>query len=159
MEISMGKVSRTLVALLFGATALGFTAASAEHRDRDDVEAGIRLSVTVGDNYDDRSYGGRYDDDYYDGRRDGRYDGRRRGDRYDDRYDGRRGSRVVKRRVYDTRWRARIYLVEEIFFGGGRSHRVCTLDVRGPDSRFVSSRHVRRIANNECHPRARVRYR
>lgn len=141
----MGKVSRTLVAFLFGASALGITAASADHRDDD---AGVRLSITVGDNYDDRSYGGRYDDHRYDGRRD-------RGHRYDGRRDG---SRVVKRRVYDTRYRARIFVVEEVHYSRRGSRLVCTVDVRGPDSRYVSRNQVRRVANSTCSHRARIRY-
>lgn len=155
----MGKITRTAVAFLFGASALGISAASADHRDRGgrDDDAEVTLSVTVGDNYDDNSYGGRYDDDRYDGRRDyDRYDGRR--DR-DHRYDGNRGgSRVVKRRVYDTRYRARIFLVEEVYFTGRGSQRVCTLDVRGPEARYVPRERLRRVANNECSPRARIRY-
>lgn len=143
----MGKVSQTLVALAFGASALGVTAASADHRDRRDDDASVTLSLSVGDNYDDHSYGGRYDDNRYDGRRD-----------RDHRYDGRRdGSRVVKRRTYDTRYRARIILVEEIYFSRRGSQRVCTIDVRGPEARYVSRRQLRNVAH-ECSPRARIRY-
>lgn len=151
----MGKVSQTLVALAFGASALGFTAASADHRDRRDDDARITLSLSVGDNYDDHSYGGRYDDDRYRGRdRDHRYRDRDR----DHRYDGRRdGSRVVKRRTYDTRYRARIVLIEEVYFSRRGSQRVCTIDVRGPEARYVSRRQLRNVAH-ECSPRARIRY-
>jgi hypothetical protein len=137
-----------MVAFLFGASALGITAASADPRDRRHDDDGVTLSVTVGDSYDDRSYGGRYDDNRYDRRGDrGRHYGNDRG-----------GSRVVKRRVYDTRYRARIFLVEEVYYSRRGSNVVCTIDVRGPESRRVPRERLRRIANNECSRRARIRY-
>jgi hypothetical protein len=145
MEFSMNSLVRSVVALGFGVTALGMTAASADHRDDD--EASVSLSITVGDDYDGRSYGGRYDDD--------RYDRRHRGDRYDGR---RGGSRVVKRRTYDTRYRARIVLVEEVYYSRRGSYLVCTVDVRGRDARYVSNRQVRAIARAGCSHRARIRY-
>jgi hypothetical protein len=97
-------------------------------------------SVTI-----DVGRGGRYYDDYYGGR-----------GRYDDRYD-RRGSRVIDRRTFDTRYRARIVLVEEIFYGRGRDRLVCTVSARGPDARYVPYGQLRSIAARHCSRRAEIR--
>ena len=99
---------------------------------------------------------------------DDRYDRRDRRDRYD-RYDRRdrgydrdrrhwRDGRVVKRRVFDTRHRARIVLVEKIVRKRrGRDRLVCTVEARGRDANYVSARRMHRIARNHCSPRARIR--
>ena len=100
--------------------------------------SGLSFSISFGDGYDtnyrrgDRNY--------------------RRGDR-----SGRRG-RVVNRQVFDTRHRARIVLIEEIV-RSRRGHRrlICTVEARGPEARYVPKRRMRRIANRNCSPRARVR--
>lgn len=106
--------------------------------------SGLQVSIRVGDRYhNDRNYRGR---DY---RRDDRY--YRASDR------GRRG-RVVHRETFETRYRARIVLKEEIV-RSRRGHRrlVCTVKARGPEARYVSERRMYRIANRKCSPRARVR--
>jgi hypothetical protein len=94
---------------------------------------------------------------------DDRYDRR---DRYSDRYDrydrrgarGYRQSRVIKKRSYDTRYRARIFLTEEVYYGPRRDRVVCTISVRGPESRYVPNKRIRRIARQECSRRAEVRF-
>ncbi|MEO1242886.1 MAG: hypothetical protein AAFX54_13350 [Pseudomonadota bacterium] len=99
-------------------------------------DQGVRLSVSVGDGYYDRR---------------GRYDrGLRNG------YRGRAG-RVINREVFDTRFRARIVLVEEAVRTRRGPRLVCTVQARGPEARYVSGRRMHRIARNYCSPRARVR--
>lgn len=105
--------------------------------------SGASVSVTIGGGYGDRN-------DRYD-----RYD-----DRYDrgDRYDGRRGgSQVVRRESFDTRYRARIQLVEEVVYRRGDRDLVCTVSVNGPDARYIRDRDLRRVAYRYCSPRAQVR--
>ncbi len=98
--------------------------------------SGLSVSVSLGGGYDDR------------------YDSR---DRYD-RYDGpRRGSRVVNRETFDTRYRARIYLVEEIHYSRHGRSLVCTVSVRGPEARYVPDGRVRSIAYRNCSRGAQVR--
>ena len=181
----MRQSIRLIAAALAGIAAIGLTAASAAPRGGDRVQrnapvrcdvdhdhrahdanyydfyeqdryyragpyrsSGVSFSVTLGDGYDDRR--DRYDDRYG------------RNDRYDDRYDrrgarGYRQSRVIKKRSYDTRYRARIFLTEEVYYGPRHDRIVCTVSVRGPDSRYVPNRQIRRIARNECSRRAEVR--
>ena len=87
----------------------------------------------------------------------GRYRDRR--GRYND-YDRRRPrSRVVHRENYSTRYRARITLVEEIYWTrSGREQLVCSIVVKGPEAYYVPERRLRRIARRDCSPRARVQY-
>ncbi len=106
------------------------------------------------DGYDRRGRRDGYDNDY---NRRGRYDdGYNRGGRY-----GRRHarSRVVHRETYRTRYRARITLVEEIYWTrSGREQLVCSIVVKGREAHYVPHRRLRRIANRGCSPRARVQY-
>ncbi len=107
-------------------------------------DSGLSISVRLGDHdrYD------RYDQrDRYRSRHD--Y-GRRNG------YRGREG-RIVNREVYDTRYRARIVLTEEIVRTRHGPRLVCTVDARGPDARYVPNKRLRRIARRECSRRAKVR--
>lgn len=118
--------------------------------------SGLSFSISIGDDGYDR-----YD-------RHDRYDRRDRYDRYDDRrrngYRGRDG-RVVQRKTFNTRFRARIVLTEEIErrgrghgYGRGRGpDLVCTVEAVGPQRRFVSKIRMRHIAREYCSPRARVR--
>ena len=70
----------------------------------------------------------------------------------------RRGDRrVVYRDVFQTRYRARIVLVEEIVHRRRGSRLVCTVEARGPEAGYVSKRRLNRIANRNCSPRARIR--
>ncbi len=104
-------------------------------------DGGLSISVRLGDNdrYDRRP---RYSD---------RHDyGRRHGHR------GRDG-RIVNREVYDTRYRARIVLIEEVVRTRRGPRLICTVDARGPQARYVPDRHLRRIARRECSRRADVR--
>lgn len=104
-------------------------------------DSGLSISVRLGDHdrYDRR--------DRYRGRHD--Y-GRRNG------YRGREG-RIVNREVYDTRYRARIVLTEEIVRTRHGPRLLCTVDARGPDARYVPNKRLRRIARRECSRRAKVR--
>jgi hypothetical protein len=102
---------------------------------------GFSLSISVGDNgYDRRSGYGRYNRNDH---------GRRNG------YRGRDG-RVVNREVFDTRYRARIILVEEAVRTRNGPRLVCTVKARGPEAGYVSERRMRRIANRNCSSRARI---
>jgi|GEM_PF-964352 len=123
--------------------------------------SGVSFSITFGDGY--------YDDGRHADRRrsDRRYDDRRRSDRrYDDRRDYRRGKnhgyrgrdgRIVNRQVFDTRHRARIILIEEVVRTRRGPRLVCTVEARGREAEYVSKRRMRRIADNNCSPRARIK--
>ncbi len=103
------------------------------HRSGAKRNSGLSISVRVGDDY-------RYRDAYYRGRSNGYR------------------SRVVNRQVFDTRYRARIVLTEEIRYNRrGKRRLVCTVRARGPEANYVSVRRMHRIANRACSPRARVR--
>ncbi len=109
--------------------------------------SGVSFSITFGD------------DDHYDRRRgydrnrgyDRRHDyGRRNG------YRGREG-RIVNREVFDTRYRARIVLTEEVVHTRRGPRLLCTVDARGPQARYVPNKRLRKIARRECSRRAEVR--
>lgn len=181
----MGALKKTVAAIGFAVLAFGAASASADdkgrdgdrgyERDRGGYDArGDRRPDRCDADHDHRSHDARYYDYYPADRYSRAGDYRRDGDRYDDRYDRDRGGRyddrgrnddrygyggrrVVKSRVYDTRYRARIYLTEEEFGSRGGYRRVCTLEVRGPERRYVNYGQVRRIASNECSRRAEIR--
>ncbi len=176
----MRALKRLAAAFGFGVAALGFSVASADdHRDKgrygDDYDRGRPGRCDV--DHDHRSHDARYYD-YYPGDRYSRGDyddgrGRDRdGDRWRDRDDDRRWrdrdrddyrygydrrSRVVKRRSFDTRYRAQILLVEELFYAGYGQRLVCTVSARGPDARYISHGQLRRIAARNCSRRAEIR--
>lgn len=94
--------------------------------------SGLRISVRLGDSYDNR--------------------------RGNQRYASNRRGRVVNRQSFDTRYRARIILTEEVVRGRrGNRRLVCTVKARGPEANYVSKRRMHRVANRNCSPRARVR--
>lgn len=102
-------------------------------------ESGLSISVRLGDD--------RYDS-YH---RYNRYDrGRRHG------YRGREG-RIVNREIYDTRYRARIVLTEEVVHSRRGPRLVCTVRALGPQARFVPDRRLYRVAQRECSRRAQIR--
>lgn len=174
---------KAAIASVFGVAALGVVGASAEARDRDyrpdRCEDDHDHRSHASNYYDyyakDRYYRAgaygksglsvslRFGDDGYD--RHGRYDRRDRYDRYD-RHDRRRGyhrngyrgdrARIVNREVYDTRYRARIYLTEELVHRRGGPRLICTVRVEGPDARYVPQRRLRNIARNDCSRRAKI---
>ncbi|MEQ1931952.1 MAG: hypothetical protein ABL957_15675 [Parvularculaceae bacterium] len=180
----MGALKKAVAIIGFAALAFGATAASADDRGRDGDRGGYdkgggydrggyddRQPNRCDSDHDHRGHEPRYydyypadrysragdyrrDGDRYDDR--GRYDDRSSGGRYDDRY-GYGGRRVLKSRTYDTRYRARIYLTEEEFNSRNGYRRVCTLEVRGPDRRYVSHGQLRSIASRECSRRAEIR--
>ncbi len=160
----MKSILKTFIALVMGAGVYGLAQASAN--DRPDYCA---------IDHDHRSHNASYYD-YYDqdkyyragpyrsnsrGRYNGRYndrynDGHGRGGRYDRR---RPRSRVVHRETYNTRYRARITLVEEIYWTrSGRRQLVCSVLVKGPEAYYVPHRRLKRIAQRDCSPRARIQY-
>ncbi len=96
--------------------------------------SGLSFSITLGND--------RYD------RRD-QYDGRRHGYRGD-------AARQVHREVFDTRYRARIVLSEEVVRTRRGHQLVCNVSVQGPEARYVPDRRVRRIAKDNCSNRARI---
>lgn len=108
-------------------------------------DSGVSFSITVGDSWY-RDY------DRYD--RGHRYDRRDRGRRHG--YRGRDG-RIINREVFNTRFRARIVLVEEAVRTRRGPRLVCTVKARGPEARYVSERRMRRIARNNCSQRAHIR--
>lgn len=150
----MNSILKTIITVALGVGVLGAAQASATSRPdycpRD---------------HDHRSHSPSYYD-YYDSdrhyrskpRRSSRRDYDRRYNRgYDDYYRPR--SKVVHRQTYQTRYRARIKLVEEIYWTrSGRKQLVCSVLVRGPDAYHVPHRRLRRIANRDCSPRARIQY-
>lgn len=146
----MKKIMTALVVGVLSFGAIGVTGASANHRDQ---PADLRHYDGSYDTRDGASLlyvSSRYarGDDRY-ARRDHRY-GRRNG------YRGRDG-RILFREVYNTRYRARIVLVEEVVRTRRGPRFVCTVSVRGPQARFVSERRMHRIARRDCSPRARIR--
>ncbi len=161
----MKTTMKTLFAVLVGIGALGFAAANAkpsyhkkpshcdvvhDHRSHDANyydyyphdryfragpyrTSGLSISIRGGnDRYERR--------DYY---------GRRNG------YRGQR-ARIVNRETYDTRYRARIVLTEEVVRTRRGPRLVCNVNVRGPQAHYVSDRRVYRIARRECSRGARI---
>ena len=170
----MTRTFKAICAAIIGVGALGFATANAKPHDKEksshsnvekkhgshsaghyddyryDRDSGVSFTITVGnDRYGDYRHS-RYDRGRYDHRR---YDDRRRG------YRGHRGyrSRVVNREVYNTRYRARIVLLEEVVRTRRGPRLFCTVSVRGPDANYVSERRVRRIARRDCSHDARIR--
>ncbi len=168
----MNTTLKALFAALLGVSALGFATANAkpqdhkkpshgavEHKHRGDAardydyyphdrNSGVSFSITFGDDrygdYRSRRYDSRRGRDYYRGYRNG--------------YRGHR-SRIIHREVYDTRYRARIVLVEEVIRTRRGPRLVCNVSVRGPQAHYVSERRVYRIARRDCSRDARVRVR
>ncbi len=154
----MQSLIKYFVAFTFAAGAIGAVQASAEYRpDYCAIDHDHRShSASYYDYYPEDNYYRASDyrgrDDY---RRRGRYDrGYRRG------YERRRArSRVVNRETYSTRYRARIVLVEEIYWTrSGREQLVCSIIVKGREAYYVPQRRLRRIANRDCSRRARIQY-
>ena len=109
-------------------------------------DSGVSFSITLGnDRYDRHGRHDRYD--RYDRRH--RYNGRRNG------YRG-RDARRVNREVFDTRYRARIVLTEDVIHTRRGPRLVCNVTARGPEARYVSDRRMRRIADRNCSRRARI---
>ncbi len=118
-------------------------------------DSGVSFSITFGDGYSSsrRSRDGDHANHRYNDRRRGRrnnHRGKNNG------YRGRDG-RVVNRQVFDTRYQARIVLVEEVVRTRNGPRLVCTVTARGSDAHHVSNRRMRRIASNNCSPRARIK--
>lgn len=161
----MKPLISSLIAGILGVAALGFTAASASDRpdycDRDHdhrnhasnyydyypsdkysrTGSTLRVSLSVGDDRRD------YD----------RRDNNRRDDR--GRHNNNRGKkgRIVNREVYDTRYKARILLTEEVVRNRRGSQLVCTVRAVGPQARRVPDRRLYTIAHRECSRRAQIR--
>lgn len=171
METLMNTFFKLLAALMFGAAALGFSTASAGHDDRYDEDRPDYCDI----DHDHRSHAANYYDYYpadryyragpYRGSRvslsvrvgDGRYRGYRGGHYYDDHgYGGRYRSAPVHREFYEPSHRARIVVIEEVAYTRHGPRLTCTVTAHGPDAHHLSYRSLRRIAANECSPRAHV---
>lgn len=131
----MKMLIKTAVAGFIGLLALGTTAAFAgdgygakDRHYKDDRRGNVTLSV----NFHNAHHGR-----YYDHRRSNR--------------------RVVYRDVFQTRYRARIVVTEEIVYRRKGKRLVCTVRARGPEADYVSKRRIHRIADRHCSPRARIR--
>ena len=73
---------------------------------------------------------------------------------------GRARSRVVHRQTYNTRYRARVVLVEEVYYTrSGREQLVCTVLAKGAEADYVPRRKLKKIARRGCSRYARVQYR
>ena len=155
---SVFTLKNSLVAFVIGACTLGITSASADQRS----------------GQYDRSYDNHYQEDQYsrgDSYRGSQksssrgYDDRRRSDNYG--YQGRNhranygraNSRVVYRKNYSTKYRAKITLVEEIYYTrSGREQLVCSIVAKGPEAYYIPKKRLRRIANRGCSKYARVQF-
>lgn len=115
-------------------------------------QSGVTFSISFGDDdYDRRDRRHRSDDRHR----------HHRNDRYDDRgprngYKGQRG-RTVNREVFDTRYRARIILTEQIVRTRHGQRLLCTVDARGPQARYVPNKRLRKVARRNCSRRAEIR--
>lgn len=153
----MKSTAKLFVAFVLGASL--FSGSQALANSRPDF-----CSVSHDHRSHDRNYYNYYEkDDYY---RSGSYSDVRGYDRgyrnsdYRGRDNYRPRSRVVKKRTFDTRYRARIRLVEEIYYTrSGREQRVCTVLARGPEADYVPQRRLKKVANRNCSRYARVQYR
>jgi len=156
----MKSILKAAITLILGAGVYGFAQAAAEYRpDYCAIDHDHRShNASYYDYYDEDKYyrAGPYRSNSR-GRYNNRYnDGYGRGSRYDRR---RPRSRVVNRETYNTRYRARIKLVEEIYWTrSGRQQLVCSVLVRGPEAGYVPHRRLKRIAHRDCSPRARIQY-
>lgn len=177
----MKPVVKILAALAFGASTIGVTAAFADHdEDRYERRSDYGRPEHCDLSHDHRSHAANYYNYYPADRysRAGAYRGsgvsltvqvgdrgyrrddhRDRGDSYynDYGYGGRYSDgRPVHREVYDTRYRARIVLVEEVVRTRHGPHLVCTVSARGPEAHYVPYGRLRSVAARECSPRSRI---
>ncbi|MEM8770491.1 MAG: hypothetical protein AAGD92_02470 [Pseudomonadota bacterium] len=155
----MKTMLKPVIALVLGIAALGMTGAHAK-TSSDFSEKDRRSHAEkhhVDNQYDRYSYADAYRGDgvtfsvrfsdrgYYDNPR--RYHSRhKRGPR----------SRILNREVFDTRFRARIVLIEEIVRTRRGPRLICTVKARGPEAYYVPDRRLSRIARRNCSPRARI---
>ncbi|GJL95626.1 MAG: hypothetical protein DHS20C05_20310 [Hyphococcus sp.] len=148
----MNQITKSLITLLAGAGIFMSAQAAAEYRPDYCPRS-----------HDHRSHNTNYydyyeQDDYY---RAGDYRGRRSDNRYDRGYDDyyRPRSKVVHRQTYRTQYRARIVLVEEIYWTrSGRKQLVCSVLAKGREAYYVPQRRMRRIANRDCSRNARIQF-
>lgn len=88
----------------------------------------------------------------------GRYEQNARGDQrsqnQDLRNDKRRGGKSM---TFKTRYRATIILTENWVRGPRGPQNICTVSVRGPQSRLVPKKQIRQIARNNCSRGAQLR--
>lgn len=178
----MKRLMTTAAALIAALGAAGFSAAHADHRDRDydryddrDRNGGRHRPDRCNEDHDHRYHNRDYysyypKDRYYSADpgfsislsfgNGGYYD--RSGSYYNRPYYDRRGyrnaGRVVDREVIRIRgYRAEAVLVEEAYYGRRGSDRVCTVTARGPDARYVPYGQLRSIAARYCSHRADIR--
>ena len=70
-------------------------------------------------------------------------------------------------RTFNTRYRATIVVTERTvhakskrnsrYNAKSRLNRVCTVEARGPEARYVSKRQLRRVAQHSCSKRSQIR--
>ncbi len=129
--------------------------------------AGIALGMTIpalAQNYDrhgaSQNSKTAYSHDTRHDTRQSQYDRRNNGSWENDRRhhnNSAASKRSVKRLSFNTRHRATIFLTMETFRSRGKLQNVCTVTVRGPQSRLVPKQRLRQIARNNCSRRAQIR--
>ena len=68
-------------------------------------------------------------------------------------------SRVVHRKTYPTRYDARVFLVEEIYYTrSGREQLVCSVGTKGYERDYISRKSLKRIAKRNCSRYSRIQY-
>ncbi len=65
--------------------------------------------------------------------------------------------RTAAPKVFQTRFRARIILTEDIIRSRRGASKVCTVSVMGPQARLVPKKRLRKIARDNCSRRAKIR--
>lgn len=150
----MKTITKTITAFITGFTMLAGANAVAEYRpdfcnlshDHRQHDAQYYDYYPKDNYYRDTSYRG--DNSY---RRDTSY-------RRDNRY-SRPRSRVVNRETYSTRYRAKIVLVEEVYYTrSGRKQLVCSIVPKGPEAYYIKRQRLQRIANKGCSRYSRIQY-
>ncbi len=113
--------------------------------------SGTSFSITFGSSDFDRRSDRRYRDRGYSDRsyrRTGYYDNSRR---------NRGGSKLIRRQSYNTKFRARINLREDLVYTRRGKRLICTVSVYGPERNYVPTRRLKRIAHRDCSRHARIR--
>lgn len=121
--------------MTLGLTGVGVTSAAAKDGYSKNSRTSVSVTIRAGDNRNSYDRNSNYD---------------RRGYR--------NSSNIVKKRIINTKYRARIIVEEKIVYGRRNDRLVCTINVRGREAGYVSNRQLRRVANRNCSRRAIVRY-
>ena len=131
-------MKRFLLTTITALFAVGATAAQADSRVSDrDKRSGAKISISIGKNH--QSNRGFVNTSYV------------------SKKPIKARSKVIKKKSFNTRHRARILLVEEVVKTRRGPRFLCTVEARGKERHYVSKRRLKRIANYNCSPRARVK--